>query len=58
MVNSDPEFTQTDEVINGYSDLMEEVFGERGRHPCSALGVATLIFGMSVEIEAIVEVEG
>ena len=58
MVNADPEFGKTPEVINGYSDLLVEVFGERGRHARSAVGMATLPFGIAVEVEAIVEVEG
>ena len=58
MVNSDPEFTEPPAVINGYSDLMVEVFGERGRHARSAVGMATLPSGIPVEVEVIVEVEG
>ncbi len=58
MVNSDPEFTEPPAVINGYSDLMVEVFGERGRHARSAVGMATLPSGIAVEVEAIIEVEG
>ncbi len=57
MVNSDPEFTQTSEVINGCSDLLVEAFGERGRHARSAVGVATLPSGNAVKVELIVEVE-
>lgn len=57
MVNSDPNFTDQPKVINGFSDLMVEVFGERGKHARAAVGMATLPRGIAVEIEAIVEVE-
>ena len=59
MVNSAPEFDRQPQVINGFSDLILEVFGpERGRHARSAVGVAALPFGLCVEIEAEVEIEG
>ena len=58
MVNADPEFTSPPAVINGCSDLLVEVFGERGRHARSAVGMATLPNAIPVEIEMIVEVEG
>ena len=58
MVNSDPDSTEPPAVINGYSDLLVEAFGERGRHARSAVGMAALPFGIPVEVEAIVEVEG
>lgn len=57
MVNSDPSFIEQPKVINGFSDLMVEVFGERGKHARAAIGVATLPRGQAVEIEVIVEVE-
>lgn len=57
MVNAVPEFGDQPQVINGCSDLFIEVFGERGRHARSAIGMGSLPRGMSVEIEAIVEVE-
>jgi enamine deaminase RidA (YjgF/YER057c/UK114 family) len=57
MVNSDPLFIDQPKVINGFSDLMVEVFGERGKHARAAVGVATLPRGQAVEIEVIVEVE-
>jgi enamine deaminase RidA (YjgF/YER057c/UK114 family) len=53
-VNSDVSFFFQPEVINGCSDLLVEVFGERGRHARSAIGVAVLPFNITVEIEAIV----
>lgn len=57
LVNSEPDFCEQPEVIDGYSDLMIDVFGERGRHARSAIGVASLPRGFAVEIEAIVEIE-
>ena len=57
MVNSDPSFVEQPKVINGFSDLMLEVFGERGRHARAAVGMASLPRGQAVEIEMIVEVE-
>jgi enamine deaminase RidA (YjgF/YER057c/UK114 family) len=44
-------------VINGYSDLMVEVFGDRGKHSRAAVGMGSLPFNIAVEIEMIVEVE-
>ncbi len=57
MVNAVPEFTDQPKVINGCSDLMVEVFGERGRHARSAVGMGSLPNGIPVEIEAVIEVE-
>ncbi|MFC1513864.1 RidA family protein [candidate division KSB1 bacterium] len=57
MVNCDPSFTEQPAVINGFSDLMVEVFGDRGRHARAAVGMASLPRGQAVEIELIVEVE-
>ena len=56
MVNAMPEFEDPPKVINGCSDLFVEVFGERGRHARSAVGMAALPGGIPVEIECIVEV--
>ncbi|TMJ22279.1 MAG: RidA family protein [Alphaproteobacteria bacterium] len=58
MVNATPEFGNQPEVINGCSDLFVEVFGDRGRHARSAVGLGSLPRGIPVEIEVIVEVEG
>ena len=57
LVNSDPDFIDHPKVINGFSDLMVEVFGDAGRGARSAFGVAALPSGMAVEIEAIFEVK-
>ena len=58
MVNAVPEFGQQPGVINGCSDLFVEVFGEKGRHARSAVGMGSLPGGIPVEIEVIVEVAG
>lgn len=57
MVNATPEFTNHPAVVNGYSDLMVEVFGERGKHARAAVGMGSLPGNIAVEIEMIVEVE-
>jgi enamine deaminase RidA (YjgF/YER057c/UK114 family) len=56
MVNAVPDFTDQPKVINGFSDLFVEVFGEAGRHARSAVGMGSLPMGIPVEIEVIVEV--
>ena len=56
MVNADSSFTQQPAVINGYSETMITVFGERGRHARSAVGMASLPFNLACEVEAIVQV--
>nr|WP_209015151.1 RidA family protein [Roseibium limicola] len=55
-VNSTDDFTQQPQVINGASDFMVEVLGDKGRHARSAVSAASLPFGVAVEIEAIFEV--
>ncbi len=56
-VNSTPEFTDQPEVINGCSDLMVEVFGDKGRHARAAVSAPALPRGVAVEVDAIFEVE-
>src|SRR5471032_1025161 len=56
MVNATYEYGHQPEVINGCSDLFVEVFGERGKHARSAVGMGSLPRGIPVEIEVIVEV--
>jgi enamine deaminase RidA (YjgF/YER057c/UK114 family) len=56
MVNAAPDFEDHPKVINGCSDLFVEVFGERGRHARSAVGMSSLPGGIPVEIEVIVTV--
>ena len=55
MVNAEPDFEQQPKVINGFSDLMVEIFGDAGRCARSAVGMGSLPFQIPVEIEAIVE---
>lgn len=55
MVNAVPDYREHSKIVNGCSDLFVEVFGEQ--HARSAIGVGSLPFGITVEIEAIVEVE-
>ena len=57
MVNAVEGFGEQPKVINGFSDLMVEVFGENGRHARSAVGMGSLPMGIPVEIEMILEVE-
>lgn len=56
-VSSDPAFIQQPQVINGASELLEQVFGEKGIHARSAVGVAVLPLDAPVEVELIVEFE-
>ena len=58
MVNAVPGFTDQPKVINGCSDVFVEVFGDRGRHARSAVGMGSLPNNIPVEIECIVEVGG
>lgn len=57
LVNSTPTFTEQHLVANGCSELLGGVFGDRGKHARSAIGVAQLPLGACVEVELIVEVE-
>ena len=57
MVNSTADFTDQSKVINGCSDLLVEVFGERGKHARAAVGMVSLPIGLAVEIHMVVEVE-
>jgi enamine deaminase RidA (YjgF/YER057c/UK114 family) len=57
-VNSDPSFTDQPKVANGASELMQQVFGDAGRHARSAVGVAVLPLGVAVEVDAVIEVRG
>ncbi len=58
LVNCTPDFGDQPKVINGASDLLVEVFGEKGKHARSAVGTNALPMNIAVEIEMIVEVEG
>src|SRR5437763_7752325 len=54
-VNCTPDFTDMPQVVNGASDLMVEVFGDAGKHARAAVGTSALPSGVSVEVEATVE---
>ncbi|HVY99645.1 MAG TPA: RidA family protein [Dongiaceae bacterium] len=56
-VNSAPGFVDTSAVANGASELLVQIFGDAGRHARSAIGMATLPRGVSVEVEAIAELK-
>ena len=56
-VNSAPDFYDHPQVINGASELLVEIFGEKGKHSRTALGAAALPLNVAVEINLIVEVE-
>lgn len=55
-VNSTVDFTEHSEVINGASDLMVELFGDKGKHARFAVGVPSLPLNASVEVDAIIEI--
>ena len=57
MVNATSDFKQHPAVVNGFSDLMVAVFGEKGKHTRAAVGMASLPFNIAVEIDLIVEIE-
>ncbi|MEM9546060.1 MAG: RidA family protein [Bacteroidota bacterium] len=57
MVKCTDDFTQQPQVVNGFSDLMVEVFGENGKHARAAVGMSALPGGICAEIEMIVEIE-
>ncbi|MBK8545915.1 MAG: RidA family protein [Saprospiraceae bacterium] len=57
MVNCEDTFTDHPKVINGFSDCMVEIFGDKGKHARSAVGMNSLPNNMAVEIELIVEIE-
>ena len=57
MVNAAPDFLNHPKVIDGFSDLMVEVFGEKGRGARSAVGMGSLPFQIPVEVEMIVEID-
>lgn len=57
-VASDPAFTGQPGVVNGASELMQEIFGEAGAHARSAVGVAVLPMDTPVEVELVVELKG
>jgi len=56
-VNSTPDFTDQPKVVNGASDLMQDVFGDAGRHARAAVGVPALPLGAAVEVDAIIALD-
>ena len=54
-VNSTPDFTQQPQVSNGVSDLIGEVFGDKGKHARAAVSAGSLPVGVAVEVDAVVE---
>jgi len=56
-INSTPDFIEQSKVMNGYSDLMVAVFGDKGKHARSSIGVCSLPQNIAVEVEIVVEVE-
>ena len=56
-VNSTPDFADQPKVINGVSDLMVEVFGDKGVHARAAVSVASLPFGIAVEVDCVAEID-
>lgn len=56
MVNAAPEFVHHPKVLNGFSDVLVTAFGDAGRHARSAVGMGSLPHGMTVEVEAILQV--
>ena len=57
MVNATTDFSDHPKITNGYSDMMVAVFGDKGRHARSSVGMCSLPFNIAVEVEVIVEVE-
>lgn len=57
MVNAVPSFTGHSQVVNGFSDLMVEVFGENGKHARASIGMSSLPANIPIEIEMIVEIK-
>ncbi len=57
MVNCEADFKDHPKVINGFSDLLVEILGEKGKHARSSVGMSSLPFNMAVEVEMIVEVK-
>jgi enamine deaminase RidA (YjgF/YER057c/UK114 family) len=55
-INCTPDFVDAPKVMNGASDLMVEIFGDKGRHARSTIGVAALPANAAVEVEAMVEI--
>ena len=57
MVNCTDDFTEQPQVINGFSDLMVQIFGDNGKHARAAVGMNSLPSNIAVEIEMVVELK-
>ena len=57
MVNATPEFVDHPKVMNGYSYTLVQIFGEKGKHARSSVGMCSLPFNIAVEVEMVVEIE-
>ena len=55
-INVDPDFTDVSAALNGASELFIDLFGEPGRHSRTAIGVASMPFGVAIEVEAVLQV--
>lgn len=55
-INVDPDFKEVSAVMNGASELFNDLFGEPGRHARTAIGVASMPFGVAIEVEAILQI--
>jgi enamine deaminase RidA (YjgF/YER057c/UK114 family) len=56
-INVDPDFTDVSAVLNGASELFIDLFGDPGRHSRTAIGVASMPFGVAIEVEGVFQVE-
>ena len=56
-MNVDPDFTDVSACLNGASELFIELFGDSGRHSRTAIGAASMPFGVAIEVEGVFEVE-
>jgi enamine deaminase RidA (YjgF/YER057c/UK114 family) len=56
-INVDPDFTDVSAVLNGASELFIDVYGDAGRHSRTAVGVASMPFGVAIEVEGIFQFE-
>lgn len=56
-INVDPDFTDVSAVLNGASELFIELFGDPGRHSRTAIGVASMPFGVAIEVEGVFQFE-
>ena len=56
-INVDPDFTDISACLNGASELLIELYGDPGRHSRTAIGVASMPFGVAIEVEGVFEVD-